>query len=187
VTFNKKAMDVIRGRNHKVQSWFMDMNLIMNYWGGGGTTRSYHHTAPVNALYALHESLVMVKEEGIEHAWKRHRLMHNALKAGLDVLGLDLIVEDKYRLPQLNTIKVPDNIDEARVRRRLLNEYSIEIGAGLGALAGQVWRIGLMGQSASPRHVTLVLAALEGVLTDMGVPTKGIGASQAAQKILLGS
>lgn len=185
VTFSKRALDVIRGRNHKVQSWFMDMNLVMGYWGGGGQTRSYHHTAPVNALYALHESLVMVKEEGIENAWKRHAHMHNALKAGLEVLGLDLLVEEKYRLPQLNTVKIPDGIDEAQVRRRLLNEYNIEIGAGLGALAGKVWRIGLMGQSSSPRHVTLVLAALEGVLTDMGVSLKGSGASQAAQKVLL--
>lgn len=185
VTFSKKALDVIRGRNHKVQSWFMDMNLVMGYWGGGGQTRAYHHTAPVNALYALHESLVMVKEEGIENAWKRHQLNHNALKAGLEVLGLDLLVEEKYRLPQLNTVKIPDGIDEAQVRRRLLNEYDIEIGAGLGALAGKVWRIGLMGQSSSARHVTLVLAALEGVLTDMGVSLKGSGAAQAAQKVLL--
>jgi len=113
--------------------------------------------------------------------------MHQALKAGLEVLGLDLLVEEKYRLPQLNAVKIPDGVDEAQVRRRLLSEYGIEIGAGLGALAGKVWRIGLMGQSATPRHVTLVLAALEGVLTDMNVPLKGTNATQAAQKVLLGA
>lgn len=184
VTFSKKAMDVIRGRNRPVQSWFMDMNLIMGYWGSGGQTRSYHHTAPVNALYALHESLVMVKEEGIENAWKRHQTNHEALKAGLEVLGLDLIVDEKVRLPQLNAVAVPDGVDEALVRRRMLKDYGMEIGAGLGALAGKIWRIGLMGQSSSARHVTLVLAALEGVLTEMGVPLKGQNAAQAAQKVL---
>ena len=116
-----------------------------------------------------------------------HAHMHQALKAGLEVLGLDLLVEEKYRLPQLNAVKIPDGVDEAQVRRRLLSEYGIEIGAGLGALAGKVWRIGLMGQSATPRHVTLVLAALEGVLTDMNVPLKSTNATQAAQKVLLGA
>ena len=183
VTFSKRATDVIRGRNRPVQSWFMDMNLIMGYWGSGGQTRSYHHTAPVNAIYALHESLVMMKEEGIENAWKRHRHNHEALKAGLERLGLNLLVDTKYRLPQLNAVTVPEGVDEALVRRRMLNEYGIEIGAGLGALAGKVWRIGLMGQSSSPRHVTLVLAALEGVLTDLGIALKGAGAALAAQEV----
>jgi len=185
ITFSDKALEAIRGRNHKVQSWFLDMNLIMGYWSSEGTTRSYHHTAPVNTLYALHESLVMLKEEGIENAWKRHRRNHLALKAGLDALGLKLIVDEAYRLPQLNTVQVPDGVDEAQVRRRLLSEYGIEIGAGLGALAGKVWRIGLMGQSSSPRHVTLVLSALEGVLEDMGISTASGGAAGAAQKLLL--
>ena len=185
VTFSKAAMDVIRGRSDDVQSWFLDMNLVMGYWGGGGTARSYHHTAPVNALYALHESLVMLKEEGLENAWKRHSRNHNALKAGLEVMGLGLMVDTPYRLPQLNTVEIPDGVDEALVRRRLLNDYNIEIGAGLGALAGKVWRIGLMGQSSSARHVTLVLAALEGVLTSLNAPLTSTGAAQAAQKVLL--
>lgn len=184
-TFSKTAVDVIRGRNTDVQSWFLDMNLVMGYWGGGGTPRSYHHTAPVNSLYALHESLVMLKEEGLENAWKRHSRNHNALKAGLDVMGLDLLVDAAHRLPQLNAVKIPDGVDEALVRRRLLGDYNIEIGAGLGSLAGKVWRIGLMGQSSSARHVTLVLAALEGVLTSMNAPLKSTGAAQAAQKVLL--
>jgi alanine-glyoxylate transaminase/serine-glyoxylate transaminase/serine-pyruvate transaminase len=187
VTFSDRALDVIRKRNHKVQSWFLDMNLIMGYWSSEGATRSYHHTAPVNTLYALHESLVMLKEEGIENAWKRHRKNHEALKAGLEALGLDLIVDEAYRLPQLNTVKVPDGVDEALVRRRMLSDFGIEIGAGLGALAGKVWRIGLMGQSSSPRHVTLCLAALEGVLTDMDAPIKDGDAAGEAQKVLLGT
>jgi len=186
VTFNERALEVIRGRNHKVQSWFLDMNLIMGYWSSEGATRSYHHTAPVNTLYALHESLVMLKEEGIENAWKRHARNHKALKAGLDALGLDLIVDEAYRLPQLNAVQVPDGIDEALVRRRMLSDFGIELGAGLGALAGKVWRIGLMGQSSSPRHVTLALAALEGILTNIGAPIKGGDAAGEAQKVLLG-
>ena len=185
VTFSDRAVEAIRGRNHKVQSWFLDMNLIMGYWSSEGSTRSYHHTAPVNTLYGLHESLVMLKEEGIENAWKRHRRNHLALKAGLDALGLKLIVDEAHRLPQLNAVLIPDGIDEAMVRRRLLSDFGIEIGAGLGALAGKVWRIGLMGQSSSPRHVTLALSALEAILTDMGVSTGQGGAAGAAQKVLL--
>ena len=187
VTFSERAVERIRGRNTKVQSWFLDMNLIMGYWGSGsGGARSYHHTAPVNSLYALHESLVMLKEEGIENSWKRHKLMHDALKAGLEALGLSLLVEEKYRLPQLNTVTVPDGVDEAEVRRRMLADYGIEIGAGLGALAGKVWRIGLMGQSSNASHVTLSLAALEGILKDMGAPIANGDACGAAQKVLLG-
>ena len=188
VTFSDKALDVIRGRNHKVQSWFLDMNLIMGYWGDGAGSgaRSYHHTAPVNTLYALHESLVMLKQEGLDAAWARHAKHHQALKAGLETLGIEMLVDEAYRLPQLNTVKVPDGVDEAEVRKRMLNDFGIEIGAGLGALAGKVWRIGLMGQSSTPRHVTLCLAALEGVLDDMGVKSGPGGAANAAQKVLLG-
>ncbi|MBL4614660.1 MAG: alanine--glyoxylate aminotransferase family protein [Magnetovibrio sp.] len=185
ITFSDKALEVIRTRNHKVQSWFLDMNLIMGYWSSEGSTRSYHHTAPVNTLYALHESLVMLKEEGLENAWKRHQRNHQALKAGLSALGLELIVDEAHRLPQLNAVKIPEGVDEALVRRRMLSDFGIEIGAGLGALAGKVWRIGLMGQSSSPRHVTLALAALEGVLTDLGVSIKDGDAAGAAQKVLL--
>ena len=187
ITFSERAVERIRGRNSKVQSWFLDMNLIMGYWGAsGGGARSYHHTAPINSLYALHESLVMLKEEGIENSWKRHKLMHNALKAGLEALGLSLMVEEKYRLPQLNTVTVPEGVDEAEVRRRMLSDYGIEIGAGLGALAGKVWRIGLMGQSSNASHVTLSLAALEGILKDLNAPIADGDACGAAQKVLLG-
>ncbi len=169
VTFSPRAVEIIKGRNHKVQSWFMDLNLIMGYWGGG-QVRSYHHTAPVNALYALHESLLMLKDEGLENAWERHQRHHLALKDGLHDLGLDLLVDEEHRLTQLNAVLVPDGIDEAVVRKRMLNEYGIEIGAGLGALAGKIWRIGLMGQSATAQHVILCLAALKCILTDMAAP-----------------
>ncbi|MCW8951419.1 MAG: alanine--glyoxylate aminotransferase family protein [Rhodospirillales bacterium] len=169
VTFGERAVERIRGRNAPVQSWFMDLNLVMGYWGGsGGAPRTYHHTAPVNALYALHESLVMIREEGIQDGWARHRRMYNALAAGLEAMGLGLFVAEEHRLPQLNSVTVPEAVDEAAVRRRLLDDYGLEIGAGLGALAGKVWRIGLMGQSATPVNVTLCLGALESVLADAG-------------------
>lgn len=187
VTFSERAVERIRSRNTKVQSWFMDLSLIMGYWGtGGGSARAYHHTAPVNSLYALHESLVMLKEEGLENSWKRHMRMHKALKAGLEAIGLSLMVEEKYCLPQLNAVVVPEGVNEAEVRRRMLADYGIEIGSGLGALAGKVWRIGLMGQSANASHVTLSLAALEGILKDMKAPIANGDACGAAQKVLLG-
>jgi alanine-glyoxylate transaminase/serine-glyoxylate transaminase/serine-pyruvate transaminase len=179
LTFNPKAAQVVKSRNRKVQSWFMDLGLVMSYWQGEGA-RVYHHTAPINPLYALHEALVMLEEEGIENSWKRHRRAHEALKAGLEAMGVEFFVEEPHRLPQLNLIKVPAGVDEAKVRARLLAEYDIEIGAGLGALAGKVWRVGLLGQSASPLHVTLFLAALEHCLA--GTPgIKSGGAVAAAQ------
>ena len=164
VTFSEAALNRIKGRNSKVQSWFLDLNLVMGYWGDSGGARSYHHTAPINALYGLHESLVMVEEEGLENAWARHKKMHEALKAGLEAMGLGLLVDPAHRLPQLNAVTIPGGVDEAAVRKSLLVNYNLEIGAGLGALAGKVWRVGLMGQSATPKNVTLCLSALEGVL-----------------------
>jgi alanine-glyoxylate transaminase/serine-glyoxylate transaminase/serine-pyruvate transaminase len=182
LTFNGKAAQVVKSRNRKVQSWFMDLGLVMSYWQGEGA-RVYHHTAPINPLYALHEALVMLQEEGIENSWKRHRRAHEGLKAGLAAMGVEFFVDEKHRLPQLNLIKVPAGVDEAKVRNRLLTEYDLEIGAGLGALAGKVWRVGLLGQSASPLHVTLFLAALEHCLA--GTPgIKTGGAVTAAQSKL---
>jgi len=163
VTISEKAADVVRGRNHKVQSWFMDLNLVMGYWSGEGA-RVYHHTAPINPLYAIHEALVMLEEEGLEQAWARHAAMHNALRDGIEAMGLSLIVDEAYRLPQLNTVSIPEGVDEAAVRETLLSRYNLEIGAGLGDLAGKVWRVGLMGQSATGEHVTLFLSAMEDVL-----------------------
>jgi alanine-glyoxylate transaminase/serine-glyoxylate transaminase/serine-pyruvate transaminase len=141
----------------------------MGYWEGAGS-RAYHHTAPVNALYGLHESLVMLAEEGLEARWARHATQHRALAAGLAVLELGFVVGEAHRLPQLNSIWVPHGVDEAALRRCLLEEHGIEIGAGLGALAGKVWRIGLMGSSCVERNVVAVLTAL-GVL--LGRDAKG--------------
>jgi len=185
LTISEAAANVVRKRNRKVQSWFMDLNLVMGYWGEGAT-RTYHHTAPINALYALHESLVMLKEEGIENAWARHASAHAALRAGAEAMGLSFIVAEPYRLPQLNTITVPDGVDEAAVRRALLTRYNLEIGAGLGALAGKVWRVGLMGQSATREHVMVFLAAMEDILSEMGAPIAQGAALPAARAALVG-
>ena len=165
VSFNAQAVDKIRNRKSKVQSWFLDLNLVMAYWGsGGGGARAYHHTAPINALYGLHESLVMLEEEGLENAWKRHADNHQKLRAGLEAMGLEFYVEEQYRLPQLNAVKVPEGVDEAAVRAFLLKEYNLEIGAGLGPLAGKIWRIGLMGASCTDRHIQLCLDRMKAAL-----------------------
>jgi len=184
VSFNDRAVETIRSRKSKVQSWFLDLNLVMGYWGTGAR-RAYHHTAPINALYALHESLVLLQEEGLENAWKRHRDLHLALRAGLEAMGLNFIVPKAARLPQLNAITVPARVDEAQIRSILLNRYGLEIGAGLGALAGKIWRIGLMGFSASAKNVIFCLSALEAVLTEMNAPIERGAAVEAAQKLIV--
>ena len=183
VSFSERARHRISNREHKVQSWFLDMNLIMGYWGQGAR-RAYHHTAPVNAMYALHESLRMVHEEGLENAWERHRRNHEALKAGLEAMGLSFVVDEAHRLPQLNAVSIPEGVDDAGVRTRLLEEHHLEIGAGLGELAGKVWRIGLMGYSSRIENVTQCLGALDAVLADMGAPVNHGVALPAAEKIL---
>ncbi len=183
VSFNDRAVEVIKNRKTKVQSWFLDLNLVMGYWGPNAK-RAYHHTAPVNALYALHESLVLLKDEGLENAWKRHADNHMALRAGIEAMGLSFIVDEASRLPQLNAITIPDGVDEAEVRTRLLNEFNLEIGAGLGSLAGKVWRIGLMGYSSRAENIILCLGALEAVLGDMGAKVNTGVAIAAAQKVL---
>ena len=167
VTFSDRAVEAVRKRNTPIQSWFLDLSLVMDYWQGDGA-RSYHHTAPINAMYALHESLLIVKEEGLEAAWARHRAMHEKLKAGLEELGLSLLVEEPYRLPQMNSVIIPDALKprEAEIRKTLLADHDLEIGAGLGALVGQIWRIGLMGHGASDENVTTCLTALKKVLHD---------------------
>lgn len=164
VTFSPKAIEKIQSRGAPIQSWFLDQSLVLGYWSGEGK-RSYHHTAPVNSLYALHESLVALHNEGIENAWQRHQDMHQELKQGLEKLGCRYVVDEAYRLPQLNAVYLPEGVDDASVRARLLNEYNLEIGSGLGALAGKVWRIGLMGYSAKKENIALCLKALEDVLT----------------------
>ncbi|WP_127470589.1 pyridoxal-phosphate-dependent aminotransferase family protein [Thiomicrorhabdus aquaedulcis] len=163
VSFNERALEKVRNRKTKVQSWFLDLNLVMGYWGQG-VKRAYHHTAPVNALYALHESLVMLKEEGLENSWARHAAMHAKLRDGLEAMGIKFLVNENDRLPQLNSVWIPEGVDDAAVRAELLNTYNLEIGAGLGALAGKVWRIGLMGFSAKEENVLFFLSALKAVL-----------------------
>ena len=183
VSFSERARHRITNREHKVQSWFLDMNLVMGYWGQGAR-RAYHHTAPVNAMYALHESLRMVHEEGLENAWARHQRNHEALKAGLEAMGLSFVVDEAHRLPQLNAVSIPEGVDDAAVRTRLLEEHHLEIGAGLGELAGKVWRIGLMGYSSRIENVTQCLGALDAVLADLDAPVKHGVALPAAEKIL---
>jgi len=179
VTFSDRAVERLRNRSSKVQSWFLDLNLVLGYWGGGGK-RAYHHTAPINALYGLHEALIVLEEEGIENAWQRHRDNHLALRAGVEAMGLSFVVDEADRLPQLNSVSIPDGIDDAAVRGRLLNEYGLEIGAGLGPMAGRIWRIGLMGYASNRKNVLLCLGALDAVLSDMGAPVKGGVAVEAA-------
>lgn len=179
VSFNERAVERIKARKTKVQSWFLDLNLVMGYWGGG--KRAYHHTAPINALYGLHEALLILREEGLENAWARHRRMHLALRAGIEAMGLKFLVREGARLPQLNAVLVPEGVDEAQLRQRLLEEYHLEIGAGLGALAGKIIRIGLMGHSASMKNVMYCLGALESVLGEMRAPVQTGVAMNAAQ------
>ena len=179
VTFNQRAVDVITSRKTTVQSWFLDLNLVLGYWGGG-TKRAYHHTAPVNTLYGLHEALVILQEEGIEKSWARHQKNHDALRTGLEAMGLSFVVPEGQRLPQLNAVSIPDGVDEAAVRGALLNEYNLEIGAGLGAMAGKIWRIGLMGFASNQTNVLFCLGALDAVLSSMKAPiTSGVAVDAA--------
>jgi alanine-glyoxylate transaminase/serine-glyoxylate transaminase/serine-pyruvate transaminase len=164
VTFNERALDMINQRRTPVQSWFMDLKLVMQYWGSAAK-RSYHHTAPVNALYGMHEALLILQKEGRENAWERHRTNHDALLSGLESIGLELRVREASRIPQLNVVSIPAGVDDAVVRTRLLDEHNLEIGAGLGPMAGQIWRIGLMGYSSNPGNVRKCVNALKEVLS----------------------
>ena len=177
VTFSERVVEHVKQRKDKIHSWFMDMNLLLGYWGN--TTRTYHHTAPGNSLFALHEALLLIKEEGLEQCWARHRRHHLALKAGLEAMGLTFLVEEKYQLPQMNAVMCPQGVDEAQVRKTLLSEFNLEIGAGLGPLAGKIWRFGLMGYSCRADNVMLCLSALGSVLSDMGCNVK-VGEAEAA-------
>ena len=167
VTFSDRAVERIKQRQHKVQSWFLYMQLVMGYWGGA-SKRAYHHTAPINNLYALHEALVMLEEEGLAAAQARHLHNHQALVAGLEAMGLSMAVAPQYRLPQLNSVLIPQGVDDAALRSALLDEFNLEIGAGLGVLAGKTWRIGLMGFASNERNVLYCLTALEAILQRQG-------------------
>ncbi len=179
VSFGERVVDAIKHRKTPCQSWFMDLDLVLAYWNA--TQRTYHHTAPINPLYGLHEALVMLKEEGLENAWARHALNHRALKAGIEAMGLSFFVSESQRLPQLNAVTLPQDADDAEVRRRLLADYNLEIGAGLGDMAGKIWRIGLMGYSSREENVLLCLRALEETLAATGAQIK-TGVAQAAAK-----
>ncbi len=160
LTFSPLAIEKIQARKTAVQSWFLDQSLVLGYWSGAGK-RSYHHTAPVNSLYALHESLLALHQEGLENAWQRHADMHQELKVGLEALDFKFVVDEAYRLPQLNAVYLPDGVDDACLRGQLLEQYNLEVGGGLGTLVGKVWRIGLMGYSARKENVALCLQALQ--------------------------
>ncbi|WP_281987120.1 pyridoxal-phosphate-dependent aminotransferase family protein [Aquimarina aggregata] len=161
VSFSDRAVKVLENRKTKVQSWFLDLSLVKNYWGGA--KRAYHHTAPVSSVYALRESLRIVLEEGIEERWERHQKVHQVLKTKLENLGFEYLVEEQYRLPNLNSVFLPEGNDEALLRSILLNDYNIEVGGGLGDFAGKIWRIGIMGESCTLNHVNMLISALDDI------------------------
>ncbi|MBT3463108.1 MAG: alanine--glyoxylate aminotransferase family protein [Gammaproteobacteria bacterium] len=185
-TMSERAASLTQTRKTPVSSWFLDMNLVMGYWGPG-SKRAYHHTAPVNALYGLHEALLMATEEGLAAAWARHTLNHQALKAGLEAMGLRFFVPESERLAQLNLVEVPAGVDEALIRKALLGSYNLEIGAGLGPLAGKVWRIGLMGHASRAENVLLCVSALEAVLAQSNAPIHRGQAIDAVQSVYAGA
>jgi alanine-glyoxylate transaminase / serine-glyoxylate transaminase / serine-pyruvate transaminase len=166
VSLNDRALEKVRARRTPCQSWFMDLGLQLGYWSSGA--RTYHHTAPVNALYGLHEALLLLQEEGLDEAWARHRRMHELLVDGLRSMGLSLHVDEAHRLPQLNMVVIPEGVDDAALRAHMLQESGIEIGGGLGALAGGVWRVGLMGHSSREDNVGACLEALRSALAAQG-------------------
>ncbi len=177
VSFSPRAVEVFSKRKTKVQSWYFDVNLVEHYWD---SERFYHHTGPISMIYALHEGLRLVLEEGLPARWARHRRNHEALKAGLKELGLTYLANEKHQLPQLNVVRIPAGVDDLAVRKRLLSEFGIEIGGGLGEFKGKVWRIGLMGHNSRPDVVLLFLAALEQCLISQGTkirPGTGIAAA----------
>jgi len=161
VSFSPRAMEAATKRKTKVQSWYLDVNLLASYWG---QERAYHHTAPISMNYALHEALRLVLVEGLENRWRRHEQNHFQLKRGLAVLGLDIASQTGHQLWQLNAVRVPAGVDEVVVRKRLLNEFNIEVGAGLGPLKGKIWRVGLMGETSSPENVRTCLDAFGKIL-----------------------
>lgn len=162
VTLSPRAVEALQARKTKVQSWYLDLTMVRQYWG---QERSYHHTAPINMLYALDEAITMVLEEGLESRFARHESMHALLRDGLKELGIEYVSEEGHHLPMLNAVRIPDGIDDVSVRRQLLDDFGIEIGGGLGAFKGKAWRVGLMGYGSSRRNVTLLLAALRETLS----------------------
>ena len=181
ISFSDRAVEVIHNRASKVQSFYFDMTLLEAYWSG--EVRTYHHTVSMSMIYALHESLRVVLEEGLEERYRRHERNAKALIAGASAIGLEPIVQEGFRAPMLTTISIPDGIDDARIRNRLIEDFGIEIGGGLGIFKGKAWRIGLMGESSTQRNVLLVLSALEKLLAEAGYNLEaGIGV-RAASKV----
>ena len=180
VTFSERAIDVIEKRKSKVQSWYLDMTMVKKYWG---QERVYHHTAPISMVYALREALRLIFEEGLENRYKRHKLNHRALVAGLNAMGLELLPKEDERLWMLNAVRIPDGIEDAAVRSRLLSEYSLELGGGLGDFKGKLWRIGLMGESSTKTNVMLLLTALERILSEDGFSLEKGEAAEAASAV----
>ncbi len=180
VSFSPRAVETINRRKTKVQSWYLDMTMVQRYWG---EERFYHHTAPITMVYALREALRLVLEEGLEARWARHLRNHRALKAGLAALGITYAAAEGHQLPQLNAVRVPAGADDLTTRKRLLSEFGIEIGGGLGDFKGKVWRVGLMGHASRPNNVVLFLGALEQCLVAQGVkvaPGAGVAAANEA-------
>jgi len=179
ISFNSSAMDILENRKSPVVSWYLDMSMVKSYWG---TERKYHHTAPINMIYAFREALRIIAEEGLEARFARHKLNHKAFVAGIEAMGLTMLVPQSERLPMLNTIRIPEGADDTKVRRALLKDFGIEIGGGLGALQGKIWRVGLMGHTSHRKNVVLFLAALETILKAEGVSIKD-GALEAASEV----
>ena len=184
VSFGPRAMEAIKARKSKVRSWYLDMTMIGRYWG---SDRFYHHTAPINMNYALREALTLVLEEGLDARISRHRRNGDALAAGLAAMGFGYVPADGQRLPQLHCVTIPEGVDDLAVRKRLLREFNIEIGGGLGDLKGRAWRIGLMGHGSRREHVTLALGALETCLRDAGTPIEPGAALAAASEVYAGT
>jgi alanine-glyoxylate transaminase/serine-glyoxylate transaminase/serine-pyruvate transaminase len=166
VTFSESAVRIIEERKTRVRSWYLDLSMIRKYWG---SERLYHHTAPINMNYALLEALKIVKEEGLENRWKRHQKNHLQLKDGLSKMGIEIVSQTGHQLPMLNAIKIPEGANDLKIRQQLLQEFGIEIGGGLGAFKGKIWRVGLMGAASTKGNVLFFLAALEKCLEDQGV------------------
>ncbi|MGE5843220.1 MAG: pyridoxal-phosphate-dependent aminotransferase family protein [Deltaproteobacteria bacterium] len=179
ISFNGKAMKVIENRKKPVANWYLDMSLLKNYWGA---ERKYHHTVPINMIYGFREALRIVMEEGLEARFARHLLNHRALVAGIEAMGLSMVVPQPERLPSLNTIRIPDGVDDLKVRKTLLKDFHLEIGGGLGKFAGKAWRVGLMGHSSSKNNVLLFLSALSSILNSQGVKVKP-GAVESASAV----
>ncbi len=178
-TVNEKALSVIQARNSKVPSWYLDLSLLATYWSN---ERFYHHTAPISMVYAFYQALILVLEEGLEKRIQRHQKNGQALKAGLEAMGLVLHAQEGHRLNTLTTVRIPSGVDDLRVRRGLLNEFNVEIGGGLGSLKGKVWRIGLMGYSSTAHNVLLLLYSLEKLLFSEGYMVEpGIGVTVATK------